>query len=885
MELRLEQEGVRPPLPARQFSLLRFVGFSSVRPVHAPSPSVCPSSTSKLVCFNRVLTDSVETFGAHRGAEGFQIPSGDHERCEHLAPILSRPTSSIDIRRPSIWPSRPASDKVGVRRPAIWPPRYVILPPGHFGLRYSAKFGIQDVVIRPQLSAVSTPLPEVENESRPSWIKGRSPQRALDRPASSSVRPHEPNVWTFSLRINRSPFGLSILQKHVRPRTFRRSSKITRTFAQNRPAIGPPGLYWISTIRPFGLRYVAKFGMQHAIVRPGTFGRSSKVTRTSVPDRPPNRHPDTGPSGLYHPSFVASRVQAPNERSLGSAFGTILLIQVSSVDRFTLQDQVGEKERSTENDSQLGWAPNEEASAPLRPSWKKSVPPRTTLNLVGLRTKRRPPHKDQIGEKECSTENDSQLGWAPNAEPSGINRLGHQASTLGRPPSTVIVQVLSQIWHYTFNRPASWPLRPSGINRDRSGRPASTVIVQVLSQIWHYTFNRPASTVIVQVLSQIWHSTFNRPASWPLRPSGINRDRSGRPASTVIVQVLSQIWHYTFNRPASTVIVQVLSQIWHSTFNRPASWPLRPSGINRDRSGPPGIGQAPNHSVSERPPKMARPSKMASVQNGNQDERPAIQDEASAQNGNQETKRPPKDGRPPKMESGPNVKHQDRTSKKNGCPSFHGSSGPPNIFDVRPRWKVRPRIWTKCPTSGQSFRKRTSAQGCHVRPIIWTERPDVQNRTPTQSRTSARDWTSAQGGTSAQESGPNVHRAANHLGSGRPPKVGTTSARDWTSAQGGTSAQESGPNVHRAANHLGSGRPPKEGVRPARSIELRLEQEGVRPPLPARQFSLLRFVGFSSVRPVHAPSLSVRPSSTSKLVCFNRVLTDSVETDTVLYQQ
>ncbi|KOM37606.1 hypothetical protein LR48_Vigan03g098800 [Vigna angularis] len=137
-------------------------------------------------------------------------------------------------------------------RPAIWPPRYdYISTTRPFGLRYLAKFGIQHVVIRPQLPAIPTPLPEASksagpfglidrpfgpasNSARPYGSKSARPtdlnmhssirphiafghqDLTLGRPATACTRPFGlPLIWTFDLTsaLREQPFS----SEHVEP--------------------------------------------------------------------------------------------------------------------------------------------------------------------------------------------------------------------------------------------------------------------------------------------------------------------------------------------------------------------------------------------------------------------------------------------------------------------------------------------------------------------------------------------------------------------------------------------------------------------------------------------------------------------------------------------
>ncbi|KOM56643.1 hypothetical protein LR48_Vigan10g253500 [Vigna angularis] len=249
----------------RQFSLLRFVGFSSVRPVHASSPSARPSSTSKFVCFNRVLTDSVETFGAHRGAVGFQIPSGDHERYEHPAPIPGHPTSSI---------SRPAST---LARFGIHPSVVRHQPSGYSVLGTSPKSGIQHSTVRqvglqgrPALTLIVQVLSQIRHSTfnRPASWPPRPSGINLDRSGPDAVRKDNQSVHPRPFAQDRAMYGQP---QATRPPGHEQD----RAFVQSRP---PPKSQTRPSVRPRSHPFPS-----HNEDRSSTAERQERASKLSLP--------------------------------------------------------------------------------------------------------------------------------------------------------------------------------------------------------------------------------------------------------------------------------------------------------------------------------------------------------------------------------------------------------------------------------------------------------------------------------------------------------------------------------------------------------------------------------------------------------------------------
>ncbi|BAT84172.1 hypothetical protein VIGAN_04146400 [Vigna angularis var. angularis] len=252
---------------------------------------------------------------------------------------------------------------------------------------------------------------------RPQHILGRSAS-SYSRPFGliifSAVRPHHILGRSASTRLGRSassysrPFGLIIFSA-VRPHHILGRSASTRLGRSASSYSQPFGLNIFSAVRP------------HLISGPSAFcTRLHKHLRKS-------RSP-----GLISWPFNLRTVVQPRALDLSALVSSrqsgITLTKFGITRPFGLK--VTCHNYTTEQSKK-------EPSIVVRPIKtklaKKSVPPRATLNLVGLRTKRRPPHKDQVGEKECSPENNSQLGRPTNEEAPSERLIQHQCTHSIRP--------------------------------------------------------------------------------------------------------------------------------------------------------------------------------------------------------------------------------------------------------------------------------------------------------------------------------------------------------------------------------------------------------------------------------------------------------------------
>ncbi|KOM47205.1 hypothetical protein LR48_Vigan07g090900 [Vigna angularis] len=174
------------------------------------------------------------------------------------------------------------------------------------------------------------------------------------------------------------------------------------------------------------------------------------------------------------------------------------------------------------------------------PGRKRRVPPRNNAvqkTQVDVEFRREPVNLDG---RYTQSSAENQSTWT-----GGIRKVPSRTSQLGRAvyaefhrepmPSAQRSPNCSDVRynHLAVRPPRYVTIRPFYLKYFAKSSILHSSVQQVGLQ------GRPASTSIVQVLSQIWHSPFNRPANWPPRPSDINLDRSavqpqqalGHPAS------------------------------------------------------------------------------------------------------------------------------------------------------------------------------------------------------------------------------------------------------------------------------------------------------------------------------------------------------------------